>query len=558
MTQDPTDLPGPAWWQRLPQGVLLGAGVVLVASGFALGAVALTSSSSDAPGTTPSAPAPTAEPPPRSIPEVQTDADAPVRLEVGTDLQATIDQYAPGTEFVIAAGIHREQWIRPRDGDVFRGEDGAVLNGARVLEGFEAVDGRWRIGGQTQSLGPIESTTLPGREIVKRFEELFLDDDRLERVASLAEVGPGTWFLDDEADTIWMGDDPTGRRVETSVTPWAFREPRVADVTIENVTVERYANRSSRGAVNPDDSPRWTIRRVTARQNHGAGIGIGPGTVVENADIVDNGQIGLAGNCDFRDGQPNAGESILVEIRDSRIRDNGRTGFDWAWEGGALKIKFCTAGVVFENNWVHDNSGPGIWLDIDNADAVVRRNLAERNSVTGIFYEISFGPALIEHNISRDNGGDPRPAGLEAGIVVSNSTGVVVRENLVTGSPAGLLVRHTDRGVSGFGGERVSDDIRFEDNVVAFERGTGVDARFEAERVRDEFDIRFTGNSYLLDDPTAAAFLYDDREMAFADWQDLGFDVEGSVAALGTSPPTLPDGVPTFEQQPSYGATPAG
>ena len=40
----------------------------------------------------------------------------------------------------------REQSLSPKDRDIYIGEDGAVLSGARILTGFEPVAGFWSVG----------------------------------------------------------------------------------------------------------------------------------------------------------------------------------------------------------------------------------------------------------------------------------------------------------------------------------------------------------------------------------------------------------------------------
>jgi len=57
-----------------------------------------------------------------------------VDVFVGDSLQAAVDAYPAGTTFVIKAGVHRRQSVKPKDGDVFVGEPGAVLTGEDVTE----------------------------------------------------------------------------------------------------------------------------------------------------------------------------------------------------------------------------------------------------------------------------------------------------------------------------------------------------------------------------------------------------------------------------------------
>jgi parallel beta-helix repeat protein len=55
-----------------------------------------------------------------------------VRVYPGESLQAAVDAHAAGTGFLIKAGIHRQQSVRPKEGMSFIGEAGAVLDGENV------------------------------------------------------------------------------------------------------------------------------------------------------------------------------------------------------------------------------------------------------------------------------------------------------------------------------------------------------------------------------------------------------------------------------------------
>ena len=48
-----------------------------------------------------------------------------MQLHPGDDFQAVISGHPAGTVFLVKAGVHREQSVVPRDGDVFIGEPGA-------------------------------------------------------------------------------------------------------------------------------------------------------------------------------------------------------------------------------------------------------------------------------------------------------------------------------------------------------------------------------------------------------------------------------------------------
>ncbi|MCP4248690.1 MAG: VCBS repeat-containing protein, partial [bacterium] len=68
----------------------------------------------------------------------------------GESIQTAINNAPNGSTFYIRAGTHRMQRFSPRAGSVIIGEQGAILNGARVLTGWSQDGGQWWVGGQNQ------------------------------------------------------------------------------------------------------------------------------------------------------------------------------------------------------------------------------------------------------------------------------------------------------------------------------------------------------------------------------------------------------------------------
>lgn len=149
----------------------------------------------------------------------------------------------------------------------------------------------------------------------------------MQHVGALADLGPGKYYLDYNADTIYFRDDPTGKKVEASLAPFAF-EGGEAHVTVENLVVEKYASPIQHGAIGGYELPTdWLIQGNEVRLNYGVGIAGGDSTRVIGNNVHDNGQMGLAG----------VGKNILVE--GNEIASNGFfSGMDPYWEGGGTKF----------------------------------------------------------------------------------------------------------------------------------------------------------------------------------------------------------------------------
>ena len=209
------------------------------------------------------------------VPAIAAAAKTPESIAPGEDIQIRVNAAPPGTTFLLKSGLHRLQTIVPRNGDTFLGETGTVLSGARQLVTFTRSGSCWLTAGQTvKSRGAPGDA--PGRSGYPRCnypEDLFLNDVPLLHVAGPSDVGPGKWHCDYAADRIYLGDDPTGKKVEVSVTPKAFTGS-ATDVTIRNLTIEKYANPTQQATVELGTG--WIIEDCELRWNHFTGISVGP------------------------------------------------------------------------------------------------------------------------------------------------------------------------------------------------------------------------------------------------------------------------------------------
>ncbi len=319
--------------------------------------------------------------------------------------------------------------MRPRNGQRFYGEGRTILNGSRLVSDFRRR-GAWWTAANPFPPGPVHGECLPTAPACNRPETLFIDDRPLKRVLARQSLVPGTFHVDDDG-MIYLADDPTSRKVEATVAAFAF-ESAASDVTISNVVVEKYASLAQKGAIHSREGRAWIIENCEIRLNSGAGISVGSGTRVRHCDVHHNGQIGIEGN----------GHDIRIEK--NRIRRNNTRGFDPAWEAGGVKIAECE-GVVFSENHVSDNEGPGLWCDIDCRNVVYEKNLVENNRYVGILHEISFA-AVIRDNVLRHNGAADRRWFWGADITLSASQDVTVTGNKLTVEPGGCGIVLIDQG----------------------------------------------------------------------------------------------------------------
>jgi len=88
-----------------------------------------------------------------------------VAISPGTDIQSVVNKHPEGTAFLLKAGMHRLQSVRPKDNMAFYGEvakDGRLLttlSGARALTQFTREGSLWVIAGQTDDIRRTAYTT---------------------------------------------------------------------------------------------------------------------------------------------------------------------------------------------------------------------------------------------------------------------------------------------------------------------------------------------------------------------------------------------------------------
>ncbi len=433
---------------------------------------------------------------------------ATVYIAPGQNIQALVDQHPAGTQYVLQSGMHRLQQIKPKDRDVFRGEMGAVLSGARLLTTFVQAGSHWYATDQTQE-GRLHGTCAVDAPRCNRPEDLFVNNKRLIHVSDRSQLNADTWYFDYAADRIYIAVDPAGKTIETSVLPSAFYGS--ADrVTIRDLTIEKYATIAQHGAVHPsEDGIGWRVRNNLLHQNHGAGVYARSNMRIVKNRILDNGHIGISGR------------GTDIRVKKNEIAYNNAVGYHVGWEAGGAKFG-RTDGLLLKGNYVHHNNGPGLWADVDSINIRYINNLVEWNSHTGIFHEISY-KAVIKGNTIRFNASETAAWLYGAQILISSSRDVSVKKNKVVVSAAGgngIGVIHQDRG-SGDHGPRVAYNNRVKNNTI-IHLGTvgrsGVAVDWNHAQFWREANNVFDKNKYVVPSESVRFWEWNDAQLL---WDDL-------------------------------------
>ena len=444
-----------------------------------------------------------------------------IAIYPGEDVQARVNAAPPRATFVLKAGVHRMQSIVPRSGDTFAGEPGSVLSGAKLLTTAVRSGSYWVIANQQQE-GPRTGTVADGvcRTSAPRCgypEDLFLDDVPLEHVSSLSDVGPGKWYFDYAVNQIFLWDDPTGKKVEASVTAKAFAGPATG-VTLRNLVVEKYASPTHEGAI--DLGAAWIIEGSEVRWNHYGGIWSGPRSIVRRNKVHHNGSVGLGG----------AGEGILVA--DNEIAYNGFAGYSPYWGAGGAKWVW-TVSMVVRDNFSHHNRGPGLWTDINNIHTLYENNRIEDNERSGILHEISYDATIRGNVIKRNGTGRDFPHWTTgAGIEVISSRNVEITGNTVEDNWQGITALDDHRGAGNAGPWTVSN-LNVHHNTIrsrATDDGAGRIGIIDMKGTgafQPTSNNRFHQNAYSLGE-RRLYFLWMGREMDEGEWRRFQQDVSGS------------------------------
>ena len=450
-----------------------------------------------------------------------TIAAGPAGLEIppGQNIQTQIDSSPEGTVFRLKAGVHRlSAALVPRNSQTFVGEPGAIISGARLLTSFSRSGSAWSIGGQSQEgSGGGECRSTSPR--CMRPEDLFINDVLMQHVGSLSAGGPGKWYFDYGADTIYIWDDPTGKRVETGVAPLAFGGS-ASNVTISGLVIEKFASPAQHGAIKGGSV--WIIDGNEIRFNHGIGLHMANSRRVVNNYIHHNGQMGVGGSS----------SSALVE--NNEIAYNNTAGYNSYWEAGGTKFTFSRY-LTLRGNFVHHNDGPGLWTDIDNIDVLIESNRVEDNALSGIFHEISYR-AVIRNNVASRNGtARPDPYWVDgAGILVVASPDVEVYGNTLVDNWQGITGLDASRGSGAYGSHTlqnfyVHDNTVTQMNSVSGSGRTGVGHVQSLTAVFTSQNNRYVNNTYRFGTITRP-FFWMNKELTEAEWRSYQLDVTGTFS----------------------------
>lgn len=225
------------------------------------------------------------------------------------------------------------------------------------------------------------------------------------------------------------------------------------NVVVEYLTIEKYTPDMDAAAVNQEANTGWSVRHNTITLNvPGAGVILGAGNTLSDNCLTENGQYGFQSTdtngfgTDSLTGGPygitvSANEISYNDTCDlSGLMNNSMVG----WKNhnpvpakyrnprcgkvvgdgnqGGFKL-WRTNGVTIRGNNIHENWGPGAWVDTDNANTTFADNVITSNEGIGIVEEISYNFSITGNYLADNDWTDGlnNPGFPQAAIYISES-----------------------------------------------------------------------------------------------------------------------------------------
>jgi parallel beta helix pectate lyase-like protein len=472
-------------------------------------------------------------------------------LSPGDNIQNAVNTNPAGTTFVLQPGIYRGQSITSlQSGDTFFGEIGAVMDGAKVLNGWTQVSigGSlyWTTAGGTPLPTPDNSCNsgpssccLPGYYPACTYvQDLYVNNIEYQHVTSLNQVAAGTWYYDFSGgdggivNNIYLAanSNPNFATVELGNQSQAFQST-ASNITISNLTIEKYAAPIGSAAVQVE-GPNWVIANSVVQLNHGEGITTKPGAnaVQVTHNIVQyNGESGVGDPASFGQWTSN----IFA------YNDTDRVSTDYSGNGG----KFTGSNITVSDNVSHDNVGSGLHADGGATNITFDRNVCYNNTSNGIRYEISrYG--TITNNVLYYNGygygaqivytGSDHGT-ISGNFVIDNGYGAIDVTNAVGARPGAYTVTDTQVTNNTVWLSSTADDVAvdFEDRAQPPQPGIFSDPTNFFDGNTYDFSLGYSRNAWLWGE-TDNYF----APMSWANWQANQQDRHGTIR-LDMSGPQL-------------------
>jgi hypothetical protein len=346
-----------------------------------------------------------------------SDASAGTSAAPWRTLDKAVTAAASGATIVLKAGTYPENAAEVPSGKKLTIQsapgEAVWLDGADVMTGWTASGGDWVHTGFTPSFGSgdLDPTLVnPEYPMAGDPDMVFIDGRQLKQVGSRTAVVPGTFFVDDPGNALWIGDNPSGHKMEAATRGEALTV-KGAGTTVRGIGVRRYATTVARlGAVKARTSG-VTFENMVFADNATTGLTFldaASGTI-RSCSATGNGQVGVR-----------AENANHLTVDNSSFVANNLEHFSAIAASGGIKIA-NSDDLILRRSLAENNLAHGFWVDLSSDRGTIVRNLARGNTAAGIIVEMSL-TEIIASNVSANN---------HTGIIVSETSYADVYNNTV-------------------------------------------------------------------------------------------------------------------------------
>jgi copper-binding protein NosD len=456
---------------------------------------------------------------------------AGVTVKPTQDLAAVVNASSQGTTFCLDPGTFRVQKsIGVKSGDVFIGSGigKTVVRGDLAIPAnhWSKTSGLWKDSANDALAQPLLDTKrcAVGGKVCDYQDDLNRTNTgvALKRVlspCSSTKIVAGTYCIDYGKRTIYMRDDPsTFGGVTYTRAPAGFMQASkssFSDMSILHV--------ASTGLTIGTDS---TATRVEVAFAHNAGVILSSNTATQPATVTRSRlhHNGLKGG---------GGTTASGVFTNNEVDHNGWAGYDGP--EGVSGAKFSAADhLTVTDNDFHDNTGNGLWMDVQTENVTVTGNVMARNHITlnkedalrgghGIQIEHSCHIVLQNNTISNND---------RSGINSTNPWDVAISGNTISGNGRGIYFVDNDGSqrsgacIPG-GGDIVMRNVVISNNDITMAVGS---SGFNAQGVPLNKTNSFKSNTYHVSrcsDPWWTLGATPKTLLSWSNWKAAGQDTSG-------------------------------
>ena len=352
-----------------------------------------------------------------------------------------------------------------------------------------------------------------------------------------------------------------------------------SNVTIRGFDIRHYAKTDSpeTGVIGAWGTG-WVVEDNHIHDNGASGVSVGTDTVVRG-NLIDHNACGGVNS-----GYPAVND--VVQGNEISFNDyRGQYNPGWSCGGGKFVRSF---GLRFVDNYSHDNTGHGFWLDGDNGDATVSGNRFEDNSYGGLLLEINdaahsgpthsqagWGIKVTGNSFSHNGWGHANRVMFGAAIEVAATNHVEIAHNAIAASNTHAVVLNFTARSDSAGGDSTVHHISVHDNDIALRESGAITNPYDnvgrvgfyssSKKNAMHARIVFRRNHYLLKRPGALHFSLPQAHRTWPydlatwrQWRNAGFDRWSTIKAVpdrafNSNPPSLGARPPRRPQALSHG-----